>query len=96
MPVFSPQQSWNVTARVRLTFNEGTLDIVPVVKMRGAIGESVPEDYSTVSAGVDIRLKQLRFFYHRENLLDLQYRTGGAEYAYSRHVRYGFRWEFWN
>ncbi len=42
------------------------------------------------------RIKQLSVFWRLGNLLDRDYRTGGAAFAYDRHYAYGFRWEFWN
>jgi hypothetical protein len=95
-PAFAPDQSASVGVRCPLWFKRLQLALTPHVAARGARGGSLPEEYATLSAGVDFALKQLTVFVHQENLLDREYRTGGAEYAYTRHTRYGFRWEFWN
>lgn len=96
VPVFSPENTWSASAMLTLVFNDSTLFVTPVIRSRGIFGEVTPENYSILNAGVNVRLKQLQFYYHRENMLDLAYRPGGSEYAYAKHIRYGFRWEFWN
>jgi len=95
-PVLSPENSWSATAMLTLVFNDSTLFVTPVVNSRGSFSEARTQVYATLNAGVDVRLKQLQFYYHRENMLDQVYRTGGSAYAYFKHIRYGFRWEFWN
>jgi hypothetical protein len=95
-PAFAPEESWAAGARCPLWIDRLQLSVVPQVAARGARGGTLPEEYATLTAGVDLALKQLTVFIHQENLLDREYRTGGAEYAYDRHTRYGFRWEFWN
>jgi hypothetical protein len=95
-PVFSPQQSWQAAIRIPLYFAAYQLEVIPQANTFGARGGSLPADWTTISVGVEATLKHFTFFWHRENLADESYLTGGAYPAYGLHSRFGFRWNFWN
>jgi hypothetical protein len=95
-PVFAPDDQWSAALLVPVRFSTRRMRLIPQVHTRGAAGGSLPDEYATLSAGFEFHLKQFVFYWLRENILDLEYRTGGAEFAYPTHSRYGFRWEFWN
>jgi len=94
-PAFSPNETWHGYLQFTLRFLDDKFHVMPVVSTRGARGGTLPDVWATVSAGVDARLKQLTVFWHRENLTDQEYRTGGWAPAYGLHSRFGFSWDFW-
>ena len=95
-PAYSPQQSWQAAIRFPLYFAAYQLELIPQANTFGARGGSLPADWATYSVGVEATLKHFTFFWHRENLVDEVYSTGGAYPAYGLHSRFGFRWNFWN
>jgi len=95
-PAFAPEDAWWGEIAFPMYVDRYNLHFTPRVSTRGAARGSLPDDYAVLSAGWDFRIKGLTIFWRYENLVDRNYRTGGADYAYDRHYVYGFRWEFWN
>ena len=95
-PAASPQDSWMGIVRVPLHHRPYQLVVVPQVAVFGARGGTSPSDWINLVIGVEATLKHFTFFWHRENVLNELYRTGGAYPTYETHSRFGFRWNFWN
>lgn len=95
-PVYAPDDAWFAELRWHTGVPGSRIELFPLASVRGARGGSLFGDYTTYSAGLDLKVKQLLMFWRVDNLGDFDYRTGGSAWAYGRHYEYGFRWEFWN